>query len=154
MARILDYFKIDLPMIRYNSTPQILIDVISGTLTFGPTDPTGLNLARAGKVRPIAFSGEYPVYGFERVELYKNTVPGLVVENFLGLWVPAGTPEHIITYYNHIFRNAVASKETQDIIAQRGSRTLDLNTSESDAYIGRAIQMWKPLVERYYRPEN
>jgi tripartite-type tricarboxylate transporter receptor subunit TctC len=154
MARLLDYYKIDMPMIRYNSTPQILTDVIGGTLTFGPTDPTGLNMARGGKVKPIAFSGENPIKEFAKVGLYKDVIPGFVVENFVGLWAPAGTPTHIVNYYNSVFRDAVNSPETQDVVAQRGSRTLDLTVSGSDAYVARSIHMWKPLVDRYYRAEN
>jgi tripartite-type tricarboxylate transporter receptor subunit TctC len=154
MARLLDYYKIDMPMIRYNSTPQILTDVIGGILTFGPTDPTGLNMARSGKVKPIAFSGENPIKEFSKVGLYKDAIPGFVVENFVGLWAPAGTPAHIVNYYNSVFRDAVNSQETQDIVAQRGSRTLDLTVSGSDAYVARSIYVWKPLVDRYYRSEN
>jgi tripartite-type tricarboxylate transporter receptor subunit TctC len=154
MARMLDYYKIDMPMIRYNSTPQILTDVIGGTLTFGPTDPTGLNMSRSGKVKPIAFSGEHTIKEFPKVGLYKDIIPGFVVENFVGLWAPAGTPTHIVNYYNSVFRDAVNSQETQDIVAQRGSRTLDLTVSGSDAYVARSIHVWKPLVDRYYRSEN
>jgi tripartite-type tricarboxylate transporter receptor subunit TctC len=154
MARMLDHFKIDMPMIRYNSTPQVLTDTISGTLTFGMTDPTGLTMARAGKVRPLAFSGDHPITGFEKVPLYKDIIPGFVVENFIGLYAPAGTPAHLVTYFNTVFKDAVATKEIQEFVSQRGSRTMDLNVSGSDAYVARSLHTWKPLVDKYYKAEN
>lgn len=154
MSKILDHFKIDMPMIRYNSTPQILGDVIGGTLTFAPTDPTGLAMARAGKVKPIAFSSENKISGFPTVGLYKEVVPGLVVENFVGVWAPVGTPAHIVEYYNRVFKEAVQSVDTQLFVAQRGSRTVNLSVSATDEYVNRQIQYWKPLVNKYYKAEN
>jgi tripartite-type tricarboxylate transporter receptor subunit TctC len=154
MARMLEYFRIDMPVIRYNSTPQILTDTINGTLTFGMTDPTGLTMARAGQVRPLAFSGEQTIVGFEKVPLYKDVIPGFVVENFIGLYAPVGTPNQVLTYFNRVFRDAVASKEIQEFVSQRGSRTMDLDVNGSDAYVARALHIWKPLVDKYYKPEN
>ena len=154
MAKLLDHFKIDMPMIRYNSTPQILGDVIGGTLTFAPTDPTGLAMARGGKVKPIAFSSEQKITGFSGVGLYKEVVPGLVVENFVGVWAPVGTPAHIVEYYNRVFKEAVQSVDTQLFVAQRGSRTLNLSVSATNEYVNKQIQYWKPLVDKYYKAEN
>jgi tripartite-type tricarboxylate transporter receptor subunit TctC len=154
MGRMMDGLGVDLQPIRYNDTIKMLTDVAGGNLTFASADPTGIVQSRGGKIKPLAFSPDHRLKEFPNIPVYKEVVPGLAAEWFQGVWVPAATPDHIINYLNQVIREVIPTPETQDAAHVRGARTMSMNASDSEAFVTRQIQIFKPWIEKYYHPEK
>ena len=88
---------IDLVAVHYQSTPQSVLDVISGTVQifFGNVSDI-LAAANSGSVRLLALSNAKRIPTFPDVPTVAETVPGFVMTAWNGYFAPSGTPRSII----------------------------------------------------------
>jgi tripartite-type tricarboxylate transporter receptor subunit TctC len=88
---------IDLVAVPYQSTPQSIVGVISGTVQvfFGNVSDI-IETARSGSVRLLALSNAKRIPQFPDVPTVAETVPGFVMTGWNGYFAPTGTPDKII----------------------------------------------------------
>lgn len=154
IARILNYNQTEVVAVPYKSTPQVLMDLSSGQISFiGSSSSDALSMVQAGKVKPIAFSTEQRLEQYPNVPLFKDTVPDFTANNFHGVYAPRGTPKHIIEYLNKIYREALRDAEVKEQFKSRAVQGFDGSPEQSERYIDRQISIWRPIVEKFYKPQ-
>ena len=94
--------KVDMVHIPYKGNAPAIADVIGGQvqLTFA-TLPTVIPHVRAGKLRGVAvIGGSRSAAAPQLPTIAESGVPGFAVNNWIGLFAPAGTPPEIVRKLN------------------------------------------------------
>lgn len=154
ISRILNHNGTEVTAIPYKSTPQSLMDLISGQLSFvGTTSSDGLAMTQAGKIKPIAFGTEQRLELYPNVPLFKDSVADFTATNFHGVYAPRGTPNHIVNYLNKVYREAMQDPGIKEQFKSRAVQSLDLSPEQSERYVNRQVKIWQPVVEKFYKPQ-
>lgn len=147
--RTMDEFNGQYSDIVYKGGAPAITDLIGGHVDAIASSPIILPQVRAGKVRALAFSSPNRVIGFPTVGLIRDQVPGFIVENFAGLWVPAGTPKHIIDFYNRVYREAYKDDAAQEFLKNTAANLFDGSPEEAERFIQSNENFWRPIVAKY-----
>jgi tripartite-type tricarboxylate transporter receptor subunit TctC len=106
---------------------------------------------RSGKIRALAFSSSERLTEFPKVELVKDSVPGFAFENFAGIYAPAGTPKHIVEFYNKVYREAFKDVSAQDFLKTTATRLFDGSPAEAEKFVQANENFWRPIVAKYHK---
>lgn len=114
---------IDLVAVPYQSTPQSIVGVISGTVQvfFGNISDI-IESARGGSVRLLALSNAKRIPQFPDVPTVAETVPGFVMTGWNGYFAPTGTPQNII---NRMSTAVAEICRDPEVIATLGKLSLE-----------------------------
>ena len=133
----------------YKGSAPAMNDVIAGQIDFilaqyaqsGP-------LIKAGKVRVIGivYDRRHPM--MPGVPTVSETVPGLNVSNWYGLFAPAGTPRETV---NRLNAEIIKVMKLPDIIERMAALTFDPSTNtpeEFTAQIKAELVMWADVIKK------
>lgn len=109
----------------YKSNPQAVTDLIGGQLTFMVQGITaGLSVVKNGRVKALMVSAPARIPQMPNVPTAAEAgVPGFNATSWVGLFVPAGTPEPIITKLNAAVQKVMQKPgmvERMDCVAPHG----------------------------------
>jgi len=151
---IMDHVKGDRKLIQtvtYKGPAQAVQDVAGNQVEFGIL-PIAIAkpLIDAGKVKPIALAGDQRLAQIPNVPLWKETVPGLVVNAAWMIMLPPGSPAEQVAYYNKVFVAAINSPEAKKLFDDNLMFTVkEEQTSEGvRAFMSRLIRQWQPYVKK------
>ena len=140
--------KVDMVHIPYKGNAPAIADVIGGQvqLTFA-TLPTVIPHVRAGKLRGVAvIGGSRSAAAPQLPTIAESGVPGFAVNNWIGLFAPAGTPPEIIRKVNAEVMRIMRLPEVARRMEVEGER-FTLNTPEEFAQFIRAdTERWSKVV--------
>jgi tripartite-type tricarboxylate transporter receptor subunit TctC len=141
----------DLPHVPYRGAGPALADVIAGQIPMIVPAMTGqvLEFHRTGKLRLLAITSpaRLPVAP-EIPTAVEAGVPGLVTQQVLGLFAPAGTPQPIVAQIAAANRAAMADKAyQQSLIDQAVSPVTDWTTEKFNQFMAEDVARWTPLVK-------
>lgn len=154
IERIMSHNKTTVVSVPYKSTPQVQIDLSTGQLQFiGISSSDALPMTQAGKIRPLAFSTEQRLDMYPQAGLFKDVIPEFTANNFHGVYAPAGTPKHLVEYLNRAYREALKDPELQEQFRLRAVHSWDGSPEQAERYIDRQTQIWRPIVERFHKPD-
>jgi tripartite-type tricarboxylate transporter receptor subunit TctC len=124
--------QVPLTEVKYRAFPQALQELMNGTLdvVIG-TVPAVSGLVNEGKLKLIALSSKERSPGYPSVPTVAEAVPGLVVDGFLALAAPAGTPPEIIHRMNRAVESFLSTREAQERLLALGMITTGAGTVES-----------------------
>ena len=123
-------------------------DVMGGQVTMLVEPfPSGVPLAKSGRVRGLAVTSEHRVAELPNVPAMNEAVPGLNLVGWQGVWVPAGTPPDIIAKLNAEFVRITKTPEMRKRIADFASSPMGSNPQEMKAAIQRESQQWGALIK-------
>ena len=109
--------------------------------------PSGVPLAKSGKVRALAVTSERRVAELPGVPAMNETVPGLNLVGWQGVWVPSGTPPEVIAKLNAEFVRITRTPEMQKRIGDLASTPMGTTPQEMSAAIQRESQQWGALIK-------
>ena len=151
---LMDYVKGDRKLVQtvtYKGPAQAVQDVAGNQVEFGIM-PIAIAkpLIDAGKVKPIALAGDQRLEQIPNVPLWKDTVPGLVVNAAWMIMLPPGSPREQIEYYNRIFVPAINSPEAKKIFDENLMFTVksEQTPEGARAYMSQLIRKWEPYVRK------
>jgi tripartite-type tricarboxylate transporter receptor subunit TctC len=111
----------DIIHVPYKGGGQSIIDLVSGHIPMIATNVTSqvLELHQSGKIRVLAVTSPARVTAAPEIPTAVEAgLPGMIAQNFIGLFAPAGTPRTIITQISDATRRAMADEEfRQKLIA-------------------------------------
>ena len=118
----------------YKSTPQGVIDLLSGQLDFLMADGTFMaGQIKGGKMKILAVTTGSRTSAFPNAPtMAESGFPGYDLGAWWGVVVPAGTPQPIISKLASLFNQISATEETRNFLA---------TTAASDALPGNQAQM-------------
>ena len=114
--------KIDFVHIPYKGMAPALTDAIGGQIQFSlPTIAAGLPLARAGKLRALAVTGERRSPAEPSLPtIAEAALPGYQASNWYGFAAPAKTPRALIDKLNREFLRILATPDVRDRLLNVG----------------------------------
>ena len=140
--------KVDMVHVPYKGNVPAITDLLAGqtALLFG-TMPTVLPHARAGKLRALATIGTTRSAAAAELPTVGETLPGFAVNNWVGLFAPAGTPAEITGKLNAEVQRFMQSREIASRLTAEGARFIPMTAEQFGSFVKAEIAKWAPVVK-------
>ncbi len=122
--------------------------VLSGTVQMmfdAVTTMTGL--AKDGKVRALATTGEKRNPLTPDLPTVAETVPGYSATIWLGVMAPKGTPKEVVSYLNAAINKVIEQPDVKAAWLKQGAIPMVKTPEEFDAYLRKDIEKWANVVK-------
>ena len=140
--------KVDLLHVPYKGNVPAITDLLAGqTSLIFATMPTVLPHARAGKLRALASMGEARAAATPELPAIRESLPGFVVNNWVGFFAPAGTPADIVLRLNAETRSFMSTKEMTARMTAEGARFIPMTSEQFGDFVKVEIAKWAPVVK-------
>jgi tripartite-type tricarboxylate transporter receptor subunit TctC len=123
--------------------------VVSGQVPIGSTSmPPVVQLAKAGKVRPIAVTSLKRSAALPEVPTVAELgYPGFEANTWIGLFAPAGTPPELLDRLNTEVNKALLYKTLNDNFAALSLDIVRMDRKELTAYVANEGVKWGKVVK-------
>ena len=140
--------KVDMVHVPYKGNVPAITDLLAGqTSLIFATMPTVLPHARAGKLRALATIGSARSAAVpELPTVAEAALPGFEVNNWIGLFAPAGTPVEIVRRLNGEATRIMQSPAIQARLPGEGARFAANTPEQFAAFVKAEIAKWAPVV--------
>jgi tripartite-type tricarboxylate transporter receptor subunit TctC len=140
--------KVDMLHIPYKGNVPAITDLLAGqTSLLFATMPTVLPHAKAGKLRAIATLGSERSAATPELPTIGETLKGFEVNNWIGLFAPAGTPPDIVRRWNGEVMRVMQSPDIQARLPVDGARFTANSPEQFAAFVKSEIAKWAPVVK-------
>jgi tripartite-type tricarboxylate transporter receptor subunit TctC len=140
----------DIAHVPYRGAGPALSDLISGHIPMLVQSVTGqaIELHNAGKLRILAVTSARRLSAAPTIPTVGEAgQPGLVSQNFIGLFAPKGTPRAIIQQIAQATRTAMADKELQRMFTTSGFEPdLDSSPEKARLLLQQETEKWAPVI--------
>jgi tripartite-type tricarboxylate transporter receptor subunit TctC len=140
----------DLPHVPYRGAGPALADVIAGQIPIVIPAMTSqvLEFHRAGRLRLLAITNPTRLPIAPEIPTAVETVPGLVTQQVLGIFTPAGVPQPIIAQIAAANAAAMADKSyTQSLVDAAVIPVPDWTVERCNQFMKEDVARWTPLVK-------
>ena len=140
--------KVDMVHVPYKGNVPAITDLLAGqTSLLFATMPTVLPHAKAGKLRALATIGAARSAAAPELPTIAETLPGFEVNNWIGLFAPAGTPADIVQRWNAEVLRTMQSPQIQARLPAEGARFIPTTPEQFGAFVKAEIAKWAPIVK-------
>ncbi len=140
--------RVDMTHVPYKGNVPAITDLLAGqTSLLFATMPTVLPHARAGKLRALATIGAGRSAAAPDLPTIGESLPGFEVNNWIGLFAPAGTPQEIVRRWNGEVLRVMQSPEVQSRLPTEGARFYPRTPEEFAAFVKSEIAKWAHVVK-------
>ena len=140
--------RVDMLHVPYKGNVPAITDLLAGqTSLIFATMPTVLPHTKAGKLRALATMGDARAAATPELPTVNETLPGFIVNNWVGLFAPAGTPPEIVNRLNAETRNFMQSKEITARLTSEGTRFVPMTPEQFGNFVKAEIVKWAPVVK-------
>ncbi|MDR6215388.1 tripartite tricarboxylate transporter substrate binding protein [Paracidovorax wautersii] len=140
--------KVSMTHIPYRGGAPALTDLIGGQVDvmFSATTASG-PFVKSGKLRALAITSARRTEGWEQVPtLAESGVPGFQVNEWNGLFAPAGTPQPVLQRLEAETRAIVASPEVKRRFAELGVQGVGSSAQEFAAFVQAEAAQWARVI--------
>ena len=140
--------KMSMTHIPYRGGAPALTDLIGGQvdLMFSATTASG-PFVKSGKLRALAISSAQRTPGWEQVPtLAESGLPNFQVNEWNGLFAPAGTPQPVLQRLEAETRAIVASPEMKKRFAELGVQGVGSSAQEFKAFVQSETAKWAGVI--------
>jgi tripartite-type tricarboxylate transporter receptor subunit TctC len=133
----------------YQALPQAIGDLISGTnqYMFVTTLPV-IDLIATGKLRALAVTAPERISALKDVPTVAEAgFPDLVVQDWVGYLVKAGTSNDIVHRLNEAINKALAKPAVRGALAKLGAEPAGGSPDEFSKFIGSQAAYWAKVVQ-------
>ena len=139
--------KVEMTHVPYKGNVPAITDLLAGqTSLIFATMPTVLPHAKAGKVRALATIGAARSAAAPELPTVGESLGGFEVNNWIGLFAPAGTPPEIVRRWNGEVMRIMQSPEIQARLPNEGARFTPNTPEQFSAFVKSEIAKWAPVV--------
>ena len=141
--------KVDITHIPYKGNVPAITDILAGqvALVFA-TLPTVLPHVKAGKLKSIAVLGPSRSTALPEVPtVAESGLPGFEVNNWVGVFAPAGTPLAVVGRLNAEILRIMRMPEVQARLAGEGMRFVPMTVEQFAVFSKAEVAHWAPVVK-------
>jgi tripartite-type tricarboxylate transporter receptor subunit TctC len=140
--------RVEMTHVPYKGNVPAITDLLAGqTSLLFATMPTVLPHAKAGKLRALATIGAARSAAAPELPTVAESLPGFEVNNWIGLFAPAGTPPEIVRRWNGEVMRIMQSPEIQARLPAEGARFSPNSPEQFAAFVRSEIAKWAPVVK-------
>jgi tripartite-type tricarboxylate transporter receptor subunit TctC len=141
---------VQLTHVPYKGSAPAITDLVSGRIDMMIDNiPSYVELAKAGKVRPLGVSGKKPSSLFPGIPTIAQAgVPGYEVTIWYGLLGPAGIPTEVIEKISGAVRVVLSRPEMQERLQKIGADAMIMSPKEFSDFIARENSKWADIVKK------
>ena len=140
--------KVEMVHVPYKGNVPAITDLLAGqTSLLFATMPTVLPHAKAGKLRALATIGAARSAAAHELPTVGEALPGFEVNNWIGLFAPAGTPPEIVQRWNAEVLRTMQSAPIQARLPAEGARFIPTTPEQFGAFVKAEIAKWAPVVK-------
>jgi tripartite-type tricarboxylate transporter receptor subunit TctC len=140
--------KVEMVHVPYKGNVPAITDLLAGqTALLFATMPTVLPHAKAGKLRALATIGNSRAAATPELPTVAEALPGFEVNNWIGLFAPAGTPMEIVRRWNAEIMRIMQSPDIQARLPNEGARFSPNTPEQFAAFVKAEIAKWAPVVK-------
>ena len=124
--------------------------VISGQVPVGSTSiPPVVQLAKAGKVRPLAVTSSKRSSALPDVPTVAELgYPGFEANTWFAMLAPAGTPREVLDRVNTEVNKILQNKALNEGFAAQSLETVRMDRATLDAYLSAEARKWGQVVQQ------
>ena len=147
--------KLDSLPVPYKSTPPAMTDLIGGRVHWMFVDAaSSQGHVKAGRLRAIALMGDKPSDTMPDLPPVGATVPGFDTLPWAGMFVPAGTPKHVIGKLNTEIVKAIERPAIKQRLIDTGLQPAPSTPAELDQFVKQQLVAWgKKIKDAGIQPE-
>jgi tripartite-type tricarboxylate transporter receptor subunit TctC len=140
--------RVEMTHVPYKGNVPAITDMLAGqtSVLFG-TMPTVLPHAKAGKLKPLATIGGTRSAAAPELPTVAETLPGFQVDNWIGLFFPAGTSPEIVRKWNVEVNRFMQTPETKQRLLIEGARFTPNTPDQFGTFVKSEIAKWAPVVK-------
>ena len=141
--------KIEATHIPYKGGAPSIVDLLGSQLDFIVSNlPECSGYVKAGKLRALAITSvkRHPLLP-DVPTFAESGLPGIELENWTGLMMPAGTPQAVIEKTSIEAIRAVQSKEVSEQLATMGFTPTGLGPAAFGEVIKKDVARWREIVK-------
>ena len=140
--------QVDMTHVPYKGNVPAITDLLAGqTSLLFATMPTVLPHAKAGKLRALATIGAERSRAAADLPTVAETLRGFEVNNWIGLFAPAGTPAPIVQRWNAEVMRIMQLAEIQARLPVEGARFAPNSPEQFAQFVKSEIAKWAPVVK-------
>ncbi len=141
---------IDAQHIPYKGGGAVMTDLVGGQVTFVfAVLPTAYPYITSGKLRALGVSSLQRSAALPDVPtVAESGYPGFSVAEWLGIFVPAGTPPAIVERLNNAATRALQHPEVQTRLKALGAEIIGGQPGNMDKYLRSEIANWSRLAQQ------
>jgi tripartite-type tricarboxylate transporter receptor subunit TctC len=140
--------KVEMTHVPYKGNVPAITDLLAGqTSLLFATMPTVLPHARAGKLRALATIGGVRSAAAPDLPTIGESLRGFEVNNWIGLFAPAGAPPDIVKRWNGEVMRIMQSRDIQARLPNEGARFSPNTPEQFAAFVKAEIAKWAPVVK-------
>jgi tripartite-type tricarboxylate transporter receptor subunit TctC len=141
----------DIVHVPYRGGGPLIADLVSGHIPMIAQSVTGhmMELHETGKVRMLCVTSPNRLAAFPTLPTAVEAgLPGMIAQNFIGLFAPAKTSPAIIDQLAQATRNAMADQQFQQAFIAAGfDPFLDSTPDETRHFVEGEIARWSPVIK-------
>jgi tripartite-type tricarboxylate transporter receptor subunit TctC len=133
----------------YQALPRAIADLINGTNQYQFITPLPvLDLIATGKLRAIAVTGPTRLRALKDVPTVGEAgFPDLIIQDWFGIVVKAGTPSDVIARLNGAINKALSKPRVRDAIAKMAAEPAGGTPQEFGKFLGAQLAHWGKVVK-------
>ena len=141
--------RVEMTHVPYKGMAAGITDVVAGRVPISiPTIPGALPLARSGKLRALAVTGEKRSPSAPEIPtVAESGVPGYAAGNWYGIAVPARTPAHIVARLNTELNRATTDAATRERLFDIGMEPENGSSARFAEFVKSEIAKWARVVK-------
>ncbi|MYN14995.1 hypothetical protein GSY71_17805 [Pusillimonas sp. TS35] len=142
--------KLEWVHVPYKGTAPALSDLMGNMVSvmFVPP-PATLGPAAAGRIKLIAVSGDSRIPALPDVPTVSESgISNYSVNNWYGLFAPAGTPEAVLNTLSSAVADALKDKKVLDTLAKQGGEAGKLDRKQFSAYVADEVAKWGKVAKQ------
>jgi tripartite-type tricarboxylate transporter receptor subunit TctC len=134
----------------YKGTTGVISDLVAGHVQASMmVFQTAMPLVQSGRLRMLAVMSPQRTQLLPQVPtIVEAGYPGMVVEAWTGVMVPAKTPPAVIGKFNGEVNKVLALQEVQDVAARIGVTLIGGTPETLDNLVKKEIKQWTQVVQQ------
>ncbi len=140
--------KVKLNHVPYKGVAPAFVDLMAGELAVMFGNVSGpLAFIQAGRLRAIAVTGPQPSAVLPGVPRVAEVYPGFELVTWMGIFLPAGTPEAIRARLQGEFLKALQVKDVRERLVGLGNDIVAGNGEALSAMVDRELKLYAQIIK-------
>jgi tripartite-type tricarboxylate transporter receptor subunit TctC len=141
--------NLDMVHIPYKGAAPSIADLMSGQVQMMFSSALSMvSLVQSGKLRGLGVSSTKRLPVLPDVPAVAEFLPGYELSPWFGIWVPAKTPDAIVTRLNAEIVRALERSDVKDFYARQGALPISSTPENFGRFIQEEAKKWQSLVRR------